>query len=184
MEGECFTEMAATWVGNLGCAFACARMRAFLRMQTHANSPRMQMHIPVGNPLVEVMAHDEDNQLNTIVHEVGWNILEMLDRNRVVKYFDQHYKRIAFEKGSPRGRWLPHMGELGPRLKMWFYTVMKFDDEPASRRRMWLGAYEHYTTRKHKWSGWNDDDAKRLLRQFLDVSVALADKCQGKFASA
>jgi hypothetical protein len=56
----------------------------------------------VGNPMVEVVAHDEDNQLNKIVHEVGWNILEMLDRNHVVKHFDQHY--IGSPSSRPRRR--------------------------------------------------------------------------------
>jgi hypothetical protein len=62
----------------------------------------------------------------------------MLEGNHVVKHFDQHYMRIAFEKRSTRGRGFRVWLKRGPRLKMWFYTVTKFDNEPASRRRMWL----------------------------------------------
>jgi hypothetical protein len=75
------------------------------------------------------------------------------------------------------------MAELGPRLKMWFYVVMKMDDEPGERRRMWEGSFAHFTDQKHRWSGWNDEPAKALLKQFLDASVALVNKCQSKFAT-
>jgi hypothetical protein len=43
-----------------------------------------------GNPSVDVLATDADNQLNGIMTEVGWSVLAMLGRNHVVKDFDRH----------------------------------------------------------------------------------------------
>jgi hypothetical protein len=129
---------------------------------------------------------DRDGQVGPILREEGWQIVELLDRNHVVKGYNRLWEETvmmpASETSAKRSRIIP-LELIATRLKRWFYVVIKMEGDQESRHRAWMGALDHFLAPDVDWAGRDDPVAVERLRGFIQRTERLLDDCQGAFST-
>lgn len=125
--------------------------------------------------------HDKDSKSRKLINQLGWNVTEIIDSNHAVKSLRRKFQKIKVKSPTKlRGLKLP--------LERFFHCLLKLDVTAEEKKKYWMNVEQHFSGNhsnciEHKETKpWKDIDVgnnRKVLKEFLEKTSVLFDKCDG-----
>lgn len=111
--------------------------------------------------------HDGDMQAQILIANSGLDLRETFDPN--------HYIPTLLNKYDA-GHGKSHLKGIASRLIKRFKKLC-FSSEitDEQRKKEWIDSYDHYIKKEEGWENWNNDEARKELKRFLNESAIAFD---------
>ena len=122
--------------------------------------------------------HDKDAKTRAVIREFGWQIVELIDQNHLMKSFRRRFQKIK-KKSKCK------LFGLQARLERFFQTLVKLDAPINVKREQWLNVPNHLAGDHSKclehgecksWPKINEENNREVLVEFLKSTVSLLER--------
>jgi hypothetical protein len=120
-----------------------------------------------GRGRIGLVVTDRQNGVTNIIRELGLPWRHTCDGNHVMKSVEARFTEFKSYRVAGRKTSKHVLPPIHAGLMSWFYASAKLAGTLAEKQKMWVGAIEHYTRAKSRWTFKGDEAAVACLRGFV-----------------